>query len=67
MPHKGGRELAELLLASRSDLKILFMSGYADDDGVRAALSDPAVTFLQKPFAPSVLVNAVRGLLDRPR
>ena len=35
MPEMNGRELVERLAAFRPDLKVLFMSGYTDDDVLR--------------------------------
>jgi signal transduction histidine kinase/CheY-like chemotaxis protein len=64
MPGGGGRELAATLRAARPGLRVLFISGRADGaagDHPRA----PGTDFLAKPFTPSQLALAVRGLLDR--
>jgi CheY-like chemotaxis protein len=64
MPGMGGRELAQHLSVIKPDLKILFMSGYIDDVGLRAGHDEGASSFLQKPFTPEALSRAVRELLD---
>lgn len=64
MPGLGGIALAEELSQLRSDLKILFMSGYTDDTIVHHGILNPGVAFLQKPFTPSILIRRVRQVLD---
>lgn len=67
MPYMGGRELAERLLATRPDLKVLFMSGYVDDPIILQAVEDAAIPFLEKPFTRDGLAKKVREALDTPR
>jgi PAS domain S-box-containing protein len=66
MPRMGGRELVARLAAERPGLRVLMISGYAwgppdwtPPDGARVA-------FLQKPFAPSTLLERVRACLAAP-
>jgi len=65
MPHMSGRELAERLTASRPQLKVLYMSGYADALIRHQGLLKPGLAYLQKPFTPEILTRKVRELLDR--
>jgi PAS domain S-box-containing protein len=67
LPQTGGRKLAEHLLLVRPRMKVLFMSGYADDRLVGQGLLGGGVPFLQKPFTAEVLASAVRGVLDGAR
>ena len=59
-----GRELAETLQDRRPDLKILFMSGYTDDEIVRRGLAQSGSSFLEKPFTPERVAGAIRRALD---
>ncbi len=62
MPPPGGPELAETLCRERPELRVLFMSGYAPDDRLEAAISSGA-RFLQKPFTPHELADAACRVL----
>ncbi|MBA2355829.1 MAG: response regulator [Acidobacteria bacterium] len=63
MPTMGGPALAKRLLQSRPDLKVIFVSGYADEAiGDRRMLEDGAA-FLQKPFTLDDLLRKVREVL----
>jgi signal transduction histidine kinase/ActR/RegA family two-component response regulator len=67
MPAMGGPALARRLKPIRPDLRVMFISGYADaNPGDRDVLDEPTL-FLQKPFALSALVDTVREAIDRPR
>ncbi len=66
MPGIHGRQLAEALLAERSALRVLFASGYTDDDVLLRGIRVDEVPFLQKPFTPAQLVRRVREVLDAP-
>ena len=64
MPEMNGRELAEQLRTTRSEMKCLFMSGYtADVIAVHGVLHE-RVEFLQKPFSVDSLAAKVREVLD---
>jgi CheY-like chemotaxis protein len=64
MPGMSGSQLAEELRILRPDSKILFMSGYTDDVAVRHGLVASTFAYLQKPFAPSVLLLKVREVME---
>ena len=61
MPGMGGRELADTIKSRRPQLKILYMSGYTNDEVVRHGVTLQRDAFLQKPFTPSGLVAMVRA------
>jgi len=64
MPRMSGRELAERLLRRQPSACVLYMSGYTDSGVERRELVDPCAAFIQKPFAPNVLLQKVREVLD---
>jgi PAS domain S-box-containing protein len=66
MPGMGGHELANLLRASRPGLRVLFISGYVDDQLVRRDLEEEGTAFLAKPFSLDQLAARVRAVLDAP-
>ena len=65
MPGMGGRALAERLGAARPGLKVLYVSGYADDSISRQGLLERGIELLQKPFTSVTLAQRVRQVLDR--
>jgi len=67
MPVMSGRELAQRLAKLHPQMKVLYMSGYTDDTIVRHGVLEAGVPFLQKPFAPEVLAQKVRVVLDAER
>jgi DNA-binding response OmpR family regulator len=60
-----GRELAGLLKRSRASMRVLYMSGYADDVIAKHGVLDPGVQFLQKPFPADALRSTVREVLTQ--
>lgn len=61
LPGQSGPDIAMQIRKTCPAMKILFMSGYADE---RIPLDQEGVHFLAKPFTPSVLARKVRGALD---
>jgi signal transduction histidine kinase len=64
MPQMNGREVAERLLSQRPGLKVLYMSGYAEQAVINRGIMDSGFAFLQKPFTQPALVSKVREVLD---
>ena len=67
MPGMNGRELAQRACARRSDLKVLYVSGYTGEAVLQHRLLEPGVAFLQKPFTPDVLARKTREVLDNSK
>jgi two-component system, cell cycle sensor histidine kinase and response regulator CckA len=65
MPKMNGRPLVEKLLETRTDMRVLFMSGYTDDEVMRRGVIDGSTAFLQKPFTPAQFARKVRDVLDQ--
>jgi two-component system, cell cycle sensor histidine kinase and response regulator CckA len=66
MPESEGAPLIDRLTAVRPGLRVLYMSGYADEAIVHHGVLEEGVPFLQKPFAPQTLARKVRDVLDAP-
>jgi two-component system, cell cycle sensor histidine kinase and response regulator CckA len=64
MPGMSGRALADQLLRQRTQLRVLFMSGYTGQTvGEHGVLAEGSF-FLPKPFSRSALIRKVRSVLD---
>jgi len=61
---ENGRDLAEELKALRPEIKVLFMSGYADGIILNEDALDKSVSFIQKPFGYKDVGIKIRELLD---
>jgi len=66
MPQMSGRELVDRLTPLRPEMKVLYMSGYAEDALVQHGVEDLSVAFLQKPFRPIELARRVHAVLHPP-
>jgi two-component system cell cycle sensor histidine kinase/response regulator CckA len=65
MPRMGGRQLADCMASQRPATRVLFTSGYTNDDIVTQSDGNKFAAFLQKPFTPASLARKVREVLDR--
>lgn len=65
MPGMGGHELWQAVKARGTwpELRVLYMSGYPEDPGLRSEAGRPEVGFLAKPFSPESLTREVREAL----
>jgi len=59
-----GRELAEQLVARKPSLKVLYTSGYSPDVAAKGLALIKGRNFIQKPYLPRELSEAVRTALD---
>ena len=65
LPDRNGRQLAEKLVQALPKLKVMYISGFTDDESVRAGAFPPGARFLQKPFTLGALIGMVRETLDQ--
>jgi PAS domain S-box-containing protein len=65
MPKMRGDQLARALARAKRDMKILYISGYAEFQSVHPQLLEEGAAFLQKPFSPTKLAAKVRDMLDQ--
>ncbi|MGQ9732729.1 MAG: ATP-binding protein [Candidatus Zipacnadales bacterium] len=59
-----GKDLYSQLWMQRSDLKVLYMSGYTVNTITHHSVLDPGTPFIQKPFTPQSLAQRVRQVLN---
>ncbi|MET0747308.1 MAG: PAS domain-containing protein [Rhizobium sp.] len=67
LPGLNGRQLAEIAIAARPELKVLFITGYAATAASRADFLAPGMRMITKPFAIDHLAQTVRDILTEPR
>lgn len=64
MPEMDGRRLYEEIHKVRSDLPLIFVSGYTDDRIEQKGITEDGFTLIQKPFDQNTLLSTVRAALD---
>jgi CheY-like chemotaxis protein len=65
LPGLNGRQLAEIALTTRPELKVLFVTGYAAMAASRAEFLAPGMQMMTKPFAIDELAQKVREILQQ--
>ena len=66
MPTLGGRGMVDELHELSPGMRVLFMSGYTDNEILRRGIRASETEFLQKPFTAETLCAAVRTVLSKP-
>lgn len=64
MPNMRGDRLAERIKESYPEIKVLFMSGYADNIITKGGILKNGINYLQKPLTAMILAQTVRRVLD---
>jgi FixJ family two-component response regulator len=67
LPGLNGLELQKRVAVERTDIPIIFITGYGNVPMTVQAMKAGAIEFLTKPFGDDVLVSAVRSALERSR
>jgi PAS domain S-box-containing protein len=65
MPKKSGKETYEAIKKIRSDVRIIFASGYAADRIQKDELLEKGLNFIQKPILPNEFLKKIRAVLDQ--
>ncbi len=58
-----GRQVADAGRALRPELKVLFITGYAENAVINHRHLDPGMQVLTKPFAMEALANRIRDII----
>jgi FixJ family two-component response regulator len=67
LPGLDGLELQKRVAVERTEMPIIFITGYGDVPKTVQAMKRGAVEFLTKPFNDEVLLTAIRQALERSR
>jgi FixJ family two-component response regulator len=65
LPDLNGLEVQKVVAADRTDMPIIFITGYGDVPMTVRAMKAGAAEFLTKPFDDEVLLNAIRHAVER--
>ena len=64
MPKLNGLELRDQIVAHYPEIKVIFMSGYADNVIAKMGILDIDKVFIEKPFLPSDLMSKIKEILN---
>jgi signal transduction histidine kinase len=64
LPGMNGRQLADAARAFRPGLKILFMTGYAENAALASGFLEPGMGMITKPFAMKALASRVTKMIE---
>jgi PAS domain S-box-containing protein len=65
LPGKSGREIAKAFASLRPGMRVMFMSGYAEDPLLSQSIEKTGAVFLGKPFTPVQLLAKVMEALEK--
>jgi PAS domain S-box-containing protein len=64
LPGLNGRQIADAGRALRPGLKVLFMTGYAENAAVAAGFLEPGMQMITKPFAMEALASKIKDIVE---
>jgi CheY-like chemotaxis protein len=64
LPGLNGRQLADHARETRPDLKVLFITGYAENATLASGFLDPGMEMITKPFAVDALATRIRSMIQ---
>lgn len=65
LPGLNGRQLADAAREHRPGLKVLFMTGYAENATIANGFLEPGMQMITKPFAIEALVSRIRDMIEK--
>jgi PAS domain S-box-containing protein len=65
LPGLNGRQIVEAARLTRPALRVLFMTGYAENAAMAAGFLEPGMSMITKPFAMEALATRVREILEK--
>ncbi len=66
LPGLNGRQVAEAGRQGRPALKVLFMTGYAENAAIASGFLEPGMSMITKPFAMEALATRIREIIEAP-
>jgi len=67
LPGINGRQLADAARETRHSLKVLFITGYAENAMLANGFLDPGMEMITKPFAVEALAARIRSMIQGTR
>lgn len=64
LPGLNGRQVADAGRACRPGLKVLFMTGYAENAALASGFLEPGMAMITKPFAMDMLAGRIREIIE---
>ncbi|MBB6123345.1 PAS domain S-box protein [Sphingobium subterraneum] len=64
LPGLNGRQVADAARVKRPNLKVLFMTGYAQNAAVASGFLEPGMAMITKPFPMDALASRVREIIE---
>ena len=64
LPGLNGRQVVDAARVKRPDMKVLFMTGYAENAAVANGFLEPGMSMLTKPFAMEALATRIRTIIE---
>jgi DNA-binding response OmpR family regulator len=64
LPGLNGRQLADHARETRPDLRVLFITGYAENATRASGFLDPGMEMITKPFAVDALTTRIRAMIE---
>jgi PAS domain S-box-containing protein len=65
LPGLNGRQIIDAARETRPTLKVLFMTGYAENAAIAAGFLEPGMSMITKPFAMEALATTIREILEK--